>query len=665
MCGISGIIWGNKKIVSREIILKNFISSLEHRGPDQAGLFFDDFIGLAHNRLSIIDLKHGRQPFCDTKSKAILVFNGEIFNYRVLRKELIDDGYRIQSNSDTEVLYYMLEKYGKKCLNKLNGQFSFAYYKPEQKKVLIARDPLGEKPLYYYHKGDKFIFASEIKAISTAIDNNLVLNNESIINNNFFWTNIPSDSSFKDINSLPPGHMIEIKNESVVESNYIKLKFLDSNFDMSENEIEKSIEEAVKRREISDVPLAVYLSGGIDSAIIAYEFSKDKDKPIDTFSLSFESKEFDESEYQKCISSYLGTNHNLVKISNRDIIDNFENALTAAESPVVRTGFVGMYILNKVLSNNGMRVALSGEGADEIFLGYDIFRENLIKSMIREKCNKNDILPIIKSLNSFIPNSKEGDRFIGLKYSNYRKLSSNNSSFSSHSERINLGNLVKNLISVDDLTIKKQQNKLEQYLNNKYDNFSQFDEIQRCQIIEIETLLSGHLLSIQGDRVSMAHSVELRSPFLDIDLFTKLISLDKSKLIKKKNLNEKEILKKIYRNKFPAAIIERQKFPFRAPDSIAFFSEYGKNYTLDTLNSSKIKNDFINIKKFTGFIENLFKLKKFSPRENHAFVVLFSSLIIDKIFSNGKNFLNSKFNYHNEKIEINDFGTLKRFQGRI
>ncbi len=646
MCGIAGIIWPEREYLHKEQTLINFIAAQEKRGPDESGFFYDDFIGLAHNRLSIIDPGNASQPFYDKSQGTILIFNGEIFNFNDFRQELINDGYPIRYNSDTEIFYYLLNKYDEECLNNINGQFSFAFYKPKDKTLLLARDPIGEKPLYYYNQNDYFIFSSEVKGIQSALRQNLELSVNSLQQNNLLWANIPSRSAFKYINSLPAGSLIKISEKEFKIENYFKFNFKKQDLDASDSEVKDMISQAVSRRLISDAPVGVYLSGGIDSAIIAYEMSNKTSAKINSFSLSFSNKSFDELNYQIETSKYLGTNHEVLEINDEDIILNFENALSAAESPSIRSGFIGMFLLNKKLNENKIKVALSGEGADEIFMGYDIFRENVIKMMIREGHEKDKLMPLIKSLNSFLPNNDDQERFLGTKYLNYKNLSAKESFFSSHSERINLGAMTSTFIKSEKIENEAVLKDWEKYFKEKYDDFEKFDELKRCQIIEIETLLTNHLLSIQGDRVSMGNSIETRPPFLDVELFKNIINLKRNRLIDPKILTEKKILKDIYLNKIPDNVISRNKFPYRAPDSISFFNEKGKEYINDNLSSFSSNNSNLDIEKFKNFTFKLLNKGKFSPRENHTFMLIFSAIIIEKIFCNQNLYSNRKFNYH-------------------
>lgn len=620
MCGIAGTFWLGKQ--PNQFLLEKALSALEHRGPDEAGIYWDNRVGLVHSRLSIIDLSAGKQPFTYGNGSPILVFNGEIFDYQELRRYLIADGNTFRTNSDTEVLYVLLCKYGESSLTRINGQFAFAYYDPRSGDLLLGRDPFGEKPLYYSDKKG-FSFSSEIKAIFQLTSSQPELCGQAMHALAALWAPVPTSSFWKDIKSVPPGYLLRYHSGKVSIEKYFSYKLEQGVLAAEPKNLRTQFSQAVKNRLVSDVPVGLFLSGGLDSSLVGYEVAEHTSQNIKSFSVSFENEAFDESIHQKTISEFLHTDHHSLKISNRDVVDNIEEALFFTEAPSHRSAFIPMYLLCKEVSNNQIKVVLTGEGADEIFLGYDIFQEILVKQSIRSGATFNELKFKLAKINSFMPQVANNEKFLALKFSNYRKLAEVESVLSSHSERINLGARASNFF-------KQEPEDLgwEKYLLDKYIGFEHATELTRGQIIEIETLLSGHLLCTQGDRVSMANSVETRPPFLDKDFVNYVRKLDPVRF-NNSLYGEKAILKEAYKGLIPESILERQKFPYRAPDSLAFANEYGRDFVMDTL--SGVENNTFDIEQFRVFCGDVLLKSNISPRENHAFMITLTGILVSKI----------------------------------
>lgn len=630
MCGIAGIYW---QIEPDQSLLESTLSLLDHRGPDEAGIYFDDKVGLMHSRLSIIDHSGGKQPFTIGRDAPILIFNGEIFNYQALRKTLEITGEKFTTNSDTEVLYLLLCKYGEAALKKLNGQFAFAFYDPKTGNILLGRDPFGEKPLYYSNING-FKFSSEIKAISRLHKSQLFLSPKAMQSMVSLWAPVPNTSVWEGVLAVPPGYTLSYSNGEITLRRYFFCSLTDGALETSPKDIRFQFSRAVRNRLVSDVPVGLFLSGGLDSSLVGYELANQSSQNIKSFSVSFENKDFDESSHQRTISNFLSTEHISLTISNRDIVDNFENALYFSEAPSPRSAFIPMYMLCKEVHRNGIKVVLTGEGADEIFLGYDIFREIAIKQAIRNGASFDDLKPTLKKINSFMTRGQDGDKFLALKYSNYKKLSELNGALSSHNERVNMGTTARQF-----LLQNFEEPVWEEYLTNKYDSFLGASELERGRAIEIETLLSGHLLCTQGDRVSMAHSIETRPPFLDKELVEYVLQLN-PELFFDSEYGEKAILKQAYEGLIPESIIARQKYPYRAPDCFAFTNGYGIEFVMDKL--SGLRSSIFDVNKFRTYCADLLKKKHISPRENHAFMTIFTGILVANQFENLTNITKQK-----------------------
>lgn len=646
MCGIAGIVW-KQTTTKRRKLLESVIPLISSRGPDESGIYIDNNVGLVHTRLSIIDHDGGKQPFCLGPDQPILIFNGEIFNYQNLRTILEQQGVVFTTNSDTEVLYVLLCKYGEKAVRELNGQFAFCFFNPKTGILLLARDQFGEKPLFYSeHSG--FVFASEIKALTALTERDATLCPDAMNAMTSFWAPAPNKTVWQGIKAIPPGYILKVESGDLWLETYMHDPRVTESLNPSNEQVRDQFGQAVCKRMIGDVPIGLFLSGGLDSSLVGYEVAQRTSKNLKSYSVGFENQDFDERSQQKEISNFLGTNHQTLLINDKILIDNFEIALLAAESPTPRSAFVPMYLLCKEVNQDSLKVILTGEGADEIFLGYDLFREIMVKQAIRCGAELQSVLPMLETLNTFIPSQKNYQKFLALKYSNYKKLSENCGIFSSHSERKNLGTIAR-------LFFKSDENDRcwEEYLNEKYRTFQSMSELDRGRIIEIESLLSGHLLSTQGDRMSMANSVETRTPFLDKDFvnFAQKIAHESHY---DRYYGEKAVLKKAYEGRIPDGILNRQKFPYRAPDSFCFANTYGRSYVLDRLQN--IESNIFDVNYFRNFCEMLLCKNKISPRENHAFMVVFSGIIIEHIFKEFS--VNNQFIASDRKSVSTSFGEI-------
>ena len=385
MCGISGILNFNHQPVSLRV-LKDMIRRLAHRGPDATGFFIRREVGLAHTRLTIIDAAGGQQPMHNEDRSLWITFNGEIFNYVELRSDLIQKGHRFASRSDTEVILHLYEEEGEECVHKLNGQWAFAIWDSHKRILFISRDRLGITPLFYVHTGRAFMFASEIKALFAhpEVPRQLDLNS---LNQLFtFWVTLPPRTAFNDIKELPPGHSLVVRDGQVTLCRYWELNYEPEETEDSEHltkryadRLLELLADATRIRLRSDVPVGAYLSGGLDSSVITALVLTLNDAPVRTFSISFEDTEYDESQYQQEVVSFLGTEHQELRCSRADIAQSFPQVIWHSEKPLVRTAPAPLYMLSGLVHREGFKVVLTGEGADEMLGGYDIFKEMKVR----------------------------------------------------------------------------------------------------------------------------------------------------------------------------------------------------------------------------------------------------------------------------------------------
>lgn len=618
MCGIAGFI----SKYCTETNLENIGNFIGHRGPDGTGYYFKDDVGLVSKRLSIIDLDNGRQPAWNEDETIIVIFNGEIFNYIQIREELLAKGHRIANNSDTAVLPHMYELYGTGMFERLSGQFGIAIYDSKCRKLVLARDRMGIIPLNYYYNNDEFFFGSEIKAI---LANDRVmrrLNLEAVFDVFTFWSPQYNRTVFQDIYSLLPGEYLEFQDKQIKKSKYFTLRYREANemidFDRTAGDIEELLCKAVQKRLIGDVKVYAYLSGGLDSSLITSIIASRYDSSVEAFSISFEDEFLDESMYQKIVCDYLGIRQNTVLFKNSEIPNLIKKIIWHTETPLLRAGPIPLFMLSEHVNKNNAKVVLSGEGSDELFGGYDIFKEVKIKNLIRRHPDSALKQQLFRKINQFVD-----ARFIsasagGLNY--FYMHGCDGGLLDSHYTRWRQFVFFERFFSEDIKAIKNKIGYPDYYKSLELElvqGIGDWTDIQKSQYLEIETFLSRYLLSSQGDRISMANSVEVRFPFLDDDLVEYCMSLnDRFKI---KALNEKYIVKKIAEKYLPTELIKRKKFPYRASlDVRKILSNQYINYLLSEEGLNKY--GLFDSKKISGFIKST-TLKEV-PNERETMLVM-------------------------------------------
>ena len=375
MCGIAGIIGRQGDVVDAADI-RRMCSSILHRGPDDEGIYAKGPVGLGIRRLSIIDLAGGRQPIHNEDKSLWVVFNGEIYNFQQLRAELENRGHRFSTHTDTEVIVHLYEEMGRDCVHKLRGMFAFALYDESQHKILIARDRLGEKPLYYAFDGRRLLFGSEIKVILAVAPELAQVDHQGLVQYIQFGYIPDPATSFSDIKKLPPGHLLELEKGKLSISQYWDLPEYSTHSPVSEEECLEELEfrlaEAVKMRLIADVPLGAFLSGGVDSSTIVALMARFSSRPVKTFSIGFRQKDFDETPYSRLVARKFGTEHHEL-VLEPDVVNSVETITQSFEEPFGDASALPTYYVS-CLARQHVTVALSGDAGDEIFAGYDRYR---------------------------------------------------------------------------------------------------------------------------------------------------------------------------------------------------------------------------------------------------------------------------------------------------
>lgn len=603
MCGIAGFLGkGNK-----DTLIK-MADSLKHRGPDSVGYFYDEKfkIGLAHSRLSIIDIAGGSQPIYSEDGKKAIIFNGEIYNFRVLKKDL-EHYHKFKTNSDTEVILHLYEDLGEKCLTKLEGMFSFAIYDKEKEELFLARDRFGEKPLYFTFQKGVFVFGSELKAVicHTAVKKELDFLSLSKF---LTYEYVPSPNTiFKNIFKLELGHYLIIdKKGDLIKKQYFDVGDFKNRqkSDISFNEalklFEYKLENAVSMRLVSDVPLGVFLSGGIDSSSIAYFASKNSSLKIKTFSIGFNNKSFDESKYARQVSEFLKTEHHTRVFSEYEMRDALPKVFKNLDEPFADPSVLPAYLLSKFTKEH-VTVALGGDGGDELLLGYPMFQADFPRvfySKIPKIMRKRVLEPAL----NFLPVSTNNLSSVFLAKT-FAKGVDCPSRFQ-HQVWISGFEPYESLeIFTENAAREVQENIFERNsarltnwcgfafedLNELYRQNSFNLDKEKINYLYLKQYLADDIL-VKVDRAAMLASLETRSPFLDTDLAEFIISLPYN--FKLRGFKTKYIFKKMMEAKLPKEIVWRKKKGFGIPLTHWLQNDL-KDLMREELNSKKIKREGI------------------------------------------------------------------------
>lgn len=558
MCGICGIFnLESRYIADSDVLLKNMCAAIAHRGPDEDGIYLDDHngVGLGHRRLSIIDLSGGKQPMSNLDGTIWIVFNGEIYNFPELKKELELKGYRFRTKSDTEVIISVYEEYGEEGFNRLNGIFAFALYDKRKKSLILARDHFGVKPLYYAFLNRSLVFGSEIKAIIEFPAYKKELD-YAACNSFFTFRYNPSPQTlFKNIKKLYPGYYLKVQEGRSIEPEPYWKYMPVINKRISENEAieeyQRLLEQAVKRQMLSDVPVGLFLSGGVDSAVIGYLMQKYSGGKIKSFSIGFPGiGNFNELADAKITAEFIGSEHYETELSEKAYLDFFFKSFYSTEEPIATTTISALYYVAK-LARQHLKVVLAGQGADEPLAGYPRY---VGEKYLSEFPLFFLVLPL-QVLSGLLPRNEQLKRAI-------------------YANRFPLG--VDRFLAIYTIFTPRQKDSLfNDEIKNHLSNcdkemverlYAQSTRLKgslaKLMFIDTRMSLSDNLL-LFNDKVTMANSLEMRVPFLDIDLVKFIESLPAS--LKLRGLQGKYIHKNAVLKWLPKEIAYRKKRSFETP----------------------------------------------------------------------------------------------------
>lgn len=564
MCAICGVLnWKGCPEIRREDVEK-MLKALRHRGPDGSRSLLLEGAALGFNRLSFVDLSGGMQPLQNEDETISMICNGEIFNFQELRRELEEKGHRFRTKTDVEVILHLYEEEGLDFPNRLNGQFAIALYDGRAKRLLLVRDQIGICPLFYTIVGEQVVFASEIKGILEYPGVERRLNLKAVDQLMNFPGVVSPTTFFDGIYSLRAGHMLQIEPGREIQDR----EYWDMLYNPVEEEdrgeayyverLRELLKEAISRRLIADVPIGFYISGGLDSSVVACYIGKYLLNSYYSFSAEIGSGELDESRFQQIIHEYVDSTHYVTKITEDELWENLTSVIYHAESAVKESYDVAAFLLSKLVSGSPAKAVLTGQGSDEFFCGYvgymvDLFRGMQKGKMTPEECALNERL--------------WGDPYFRFErnHPEIRKLHRQVYSKDAWSQLDRFSALAESPICVDHVRGLSTQ--------------------RRRSYIDYKLRLSDHLLGEHGDRMFFSHSVEGRHPFLDKELLEFVATIpDKYKL---NGTNEKYILKKAAQGIVPDEILKRKKFPFQAPGMSAMVKQ--SNGHLDFLSDSLIR----------------------------------------------------------------------------
>ena len=622
------------------MLLERMVGSIHHRGPDDRGIYLSNDLGLGHARLSIVDLAGGLQPMCNEDGSVWVVFNGEIYNHVELREGLIKKGHLFKTHCDTEVILHLYEEVGEKCVEAFNGQFAFALWDARHRQLFLARDRMGVRPLFYTLHDGRFLFGSEIKALFEEPTVPREIDPYAIDQIFTFWFPIAPRTGFVGISELPPGHLMVVREEGIQTRRYWNLEFpsLEASLGAASQDeqwytdrLMALLDDAVDIRLRADVPVGAYLSGGLDSSVITALARRRIDDRLKTFSIGFEADGFDETPFQASVVKHLGTEHTSFLCRNAEIGEGFRSAIWHIERPVLRTAPIPLMLLAKGVRQAGIKVVLTGEGADEVLAGYDIFKEMKIRRFWAEapQSRRRPLLlrrlyPYLSGIQGQSPAYLTG--FFG------KGLEQTGDPFYSHQPRWQTTSPLKGLYSEEMKERVKGYDPVAELRDQLPPEFKTWHPLSQAQYLESAYLLPGYILSSQGDRMSMAHSVEGRFPFLDHRVVDFAAAIPPR--LKLKRLREKHILREGARGLLPQPILDREKQPYRAPDHSALFTGgKGLDYVEEALSAKELEEaGILGVRPVEALLSKSRRQKELGIRDGMALVGSLSLQTVYKQF---------------------------------
>lgn len=580
MCGISGVYEHQAGDLSA--LLSPMLHIISHRGPDDSGEYHADNIAMGMRRLSIIDLAGGHQPIYNEDQTVVIVFNGEIYNYRLLRSDLEKRGHQFATNSDTEVIVHLYEEYGVECVTHLRGMFAFAVWDTRKQQLLIARDHLGIKPLYYTQLGDRLIFSSEIKSILEHPGVERSLNIEAMSDYLSLRYVATPKTMFQNIYGLPSGHRLIANGSGIHIEQYWNVEFYEPETRLSDDEyidqLEALVSDAVKMRLMSDVPFGAFLSGGVDSSTVVALMTKFMNEPVKTFTVGYEGEgtdEFAETRYAQKVAEHFQTQHHEVIVTGKEFVDLAQDIVWHLDQPIADPAEVAYFSVARLASQH-VKMVLTGEGGDELFAGYTYYVGESYAPMVSPVLSPFKSL-ILSATEKFGGPRRPKDALIALSHKDAASRYLNwIPHFNSHRKSLVLSKDLRARLGAYDSSSAPQY-----FMDHVGDNKA----LNQLLYTDTKLWLPDYLLS-RGDKLTMANSLEGRVPLLDYKLveFAAHLPID----LKLHGKQRKWLLKQVARRYLPPEIIDRKKQGFPIPVPV-WLRGYAHDFMRDTLSSAKIK----------------------------------------------------------------------------
>ncbi|MBS1868317.1 MAG: asparagine synthase (glutamine-hydrolyzing) [Actinobacteria bacterium] len=577
MCGIAGIVRADADAPVAEEALRRMAGALRHRGPDGWGLAREGGAGLVSTRLAIFDVPGGWQPMRGERG-TLLVYNGEVYNHPELRREL---GGAFATTSDTEVVLRLLEREGVRALDRLNGQFALAWWEPAARRLTLVRDRFGVRPLHWAALPDGGIaFASEAKALFASGEVAAAPDLAGIDEVFTTWGARAPRSAFAGVAQLPPGGLLVWEDgEPVAQRTWWEPDCArGGSAAPAPGDLAELLADAVRLRLRADVPVGTYLSGGLDSSLISALAQRATDHELRTFSVAFHDARYDERPWQERVARALGTRHHAVEVGPREIADGFRAVVAHAETPLIRTAPVPLHLLARATRAHGITVVATGEGADELFWGYDLFKETALRELhVRDPARAEALLDGLYPYLD-VPAERRGPAWRRF----FFEAGAPGDPLFSHGPRIAATAVVRAFYRPEAAQSLAGADPLARLRADLPPGFARWSALERAAWLELTTLLAPNLLAAQGDRVAMAHGVEGRFPFLDHRVFAHAAALPPERKLGP-GLREKAELRDLAARLLPAEVAARPKQPYRAPEVAPFFGPHAPAWVEERL----------------------------------------------------------------------------------
>lgn len=592
MCGFCGF---TGKVENKEQVIENMMEKIIYRGPDSKGSHVDEDIALGFRRLSIIDLADGTQPIYNEDGTKVIVFNGEIYNYKIIREDLVKKGHIFKTKTDTEVILHGYEEYGPEVLNKFRGMFGIAIWDLVSKELFIARDFFGIKPMYYTQVGNDLVFGSEIKCLLTHPNVKKELNESALQNYLSFQYGVPNDTFFKNIYCLQPGHYLKFKDGKLEITRYWTPKFMVNDSweeDRLVEEIDKVFKESVEAHKISDVEVGCFLSSGVDSSYVATQFKGQK-----SFTVGFNYNKYNEIDYAKELAEEIGQDHYFKRIEDDEFWNIVPKVQYYMDQPHADPSCVALYYVCKIASEH-VKVVLSGEGADELFGGYRIYHEPF--SLRYSKLLPRFVWKGIAGVLNAIPVEFPGKSYANRASKTLEQRFIGNANLFSDKEKRKI------LKNTDGMK------KPEEITKPFYEDTKGMDDVTRMQYIDINLWMIGDIL-LKADRMSMANSLELRVPFLDKEVWNLARTIPSQFKVTKKGQTKIAMRKAALKN-MPEKVASRKKLGFPVPTREWLKQEKYYNIVKKEFESETAKKYFVT-EEIVKLLDEHIKLKKDNSRK--------------------------------------------------